>query len=315
MDPMLRSFIQSVLRCDANESLFFARQLESIKANTYDKKFPKLRAKEFIPVSYDADPGALSITYYQYTEVGLAIIVSNYAHDLPRADAFGKKFNSPVETVGASWGINTQEMRSSDKINARAPQRKANACRRAFETKVDNIAFSGDTATGLTGFSNNANVPVTTLTAGAGGDEEWRLKTPDEIIADVSLLYETTHDATNNVEDPDTLLLPPRAYTHIANNPRSSTSDTTILKWLLDNNPSLKAIAPWWKLKTAGAGGVGRAILYTRDPDSVTLEIPLEFTQHAAQFRNLELVTPTEGRVGGVLFYYPLSARYVDKID
>jgi hypothetical protein len=312
---LVAQIIRQTINCDANESMFFARELEHIKARTFDVKYPRLLSRQVIPVSMEANSGASSITYYQYTDVGIAALISNYADDLPRSDAFGTKFNSPIEGIGGSWGMNIQEMRASDMAQRRVAQRKSNSARRAFETKLDTIAFAGDTNTGLTGFSNNANVPVTTLTAGAGGDEEWYLKTPDEIISDLSLAYAATHDATNDVESPDSLLLPSRAYTHISTNPRSSTSDTTILEFVLSKFPDLKFVAPWWKLGTAGAGGVGRGILYTRNPEAVSLEIPQDFEQLPVQPRNLELLTPTHGRIGGVLFHYPLSARYIDKID
>lgn len=316
MEPHeVAQFIRQAINCDATESLFFARELEKIKAKTYDKKYPRLLSRQVLPLSFEAGPGALSITYYQYTDVGIAVIVSNYGDDLPRSDAFGKKFSSPVESVGGSWGMNIQEMRSSDKAQKRIAQRKSNSARRSWETTVDDIGFSGDSVTGLGGFANNANVPITTLTNGAGGDEEWRLKTPDEIIDDLSAAYQATHLATNDVESPDTLLLPSRAYTHISTKPRSSTSDTTILQFILKQFPDLKSVAPWWKLNTAGAGGVGRGILYTRDPDSLTFEIPQDYEQLPVQARNLELLTPTHGRCGGVIITYPLSLRYIDKID
>ena len=52
---------------DANESIFFARQLEHIMAETYDVDFEANRVREFVPVSHRAGPGAQSITWYAYT--------------------------------------------------------------------------------------------------------------------------------------------------------------------------------------------------------------------------------------------------------
>jgi hypothetical protein len=307
--------INNAFNLDANESLFFARELERIKAKSYDILFPELLTKQFVPVDSSAGPGAESITYYQFTKVGIAVIISNYADDLPRSDAFGKKFTIPVEGIGGSWGISLQEIRASNMVPGRnVLQRKGNSARQAFETKVDNVGFSGDTVTGLTGFANNPNVPVTTLTNGAGGFPEWNTKTPAEILADMTAIYAATAVATKDVEKPESLLLPSEAYSHISTTPRSTTSDTTILQFFLKNYPLLKFVAPWWKLNDAGAGGVGRAILYTRNPDKVTFDIPQPYEQLPAQHRNLEMVTPTHGRVAGVTFYYPLSARYIDKI-
>lgn len=307
--------IHSRFNLDANESLFFARELEKIKAKSYDILFPELLSTRFIPVDTSAGPGAESITYYQFTRVGIAVIISNYADDLPRSDAFGNKFTIPIEGIGGSWGISLQEIRASNMVPGRnVLQRKGNSARQAFETKVDNVAFSGDASTGITGFANNTNVPITTLTNGAGGDEEWALKTPAEILADLSTIFAVIATATKDVEKPGDLLLPTEAYSHISTTPRSTVSDTTILEFILRNYPLLKSVSSWWKLDDAGASSVGRGILYTKNPDKVTLEIPQPYEQLPAQHKNLEMITPTHGRIGGVVFYYPLSARYIDKI-
>ena len=45
--------IQASQHFDANESMFFARELEQVKAKTYDKKFAELTATRVIPVSSD----------------------------------------------------------------------------------------------------------------------------------------------------------------------------------------------------------------------------------------------------------------------
>jgi hypothetical protein len=38
-------------RLDAAESAFFERELDHIKAQTYDIKYPMLKARQFVPVS------------------------------------------------------------------------------------------------------------------------------------------------------------------------------------------------------------------------------------------------------------------------
>jgi len=304
------------LNLDSAESAFFARELEYIKSKTYDLIYPAFAIRDHVPVSHEAGTGALSITYYQYTRSGLVKLISNYADDLPRSDVYGQKFTSPVESIAGSYGYNIQEIRSSAMSkHARLPQRKANATRENFEERVDYIGCFGDAQTGLGGFLNNANVPITTLTNGAGGDEEWRLKTPDEIISDLSGAQGATRLATKGREIMDTLLVPDRTYTHLASTPRSSTSDTTIIKYLLNAIPNLKSVVGWWRLATAGASSVGRGVYYSKNPDKVTLEIPQEFEQLRVQEKNLEFVVPVHGRIGGTIFYYPLSARYIDKID
>ena len=53
--------IQSTGRLDANEGVFFARQLEFIKSQSYDVKRAKLSAMEVFPVSTATPEGANAV--------------------------------------------------------------------------------------------------------------------------------------------------------------------------------------------------------------------------------------------------------------
>ena len=99
------------INIDAQESVFFDRELEYIKSQSYDVKFPQLKAKTLIPVSTEAGPGASTITYRAYEGYGVAKIIASYADDLPRADVGGKEFTSNVRSLGDSYGYNVQEIR------------------------------------------------------------------------------------------------------------------------------------------------------------------------------------------------------------
>ena len=71
-------------------SVFFARELDHIKAQSYDVEYPEFTALSLFPISNEADPGAETITYYTYDKSGLAKVIDNYSTDLPRADVNGK---------------------------------------------------------------------------------------------------------------------------------------------------------------------------------------------------------------------------------
>ena len=44
-------------------SVFFARELDHVKAQSYDVEYPELTALHLFPQSSEADPGAETITY------------------------------------------------------------------------------------------------------------------------------------------------------------------------------------------------------------------------------------------------------------
>ena len=75
----------------------------------------------------------------------------------------------------------------------------------------------------------------------------------------------------------------------------------------LKNNQYIKKIEQAVEMKGAGDGGADVALIYRKDVDAVSLEIPMPFTQYAPQASNLEFVVPCESRTAGVIVYYPLS--------
>src|ERR1019366_388558 len=94
---------QTFVKLDSDESIFFARELESVKSKTYDILFPEYKELSLIPMGTEVDPGAETIKYEQFEDVGIAQILASYADDVPRADVKGKEFRSPVKPLASSY--------------------------------------------------------------------------------------------------------------------------------------------------------------------------------------------------------------------
>ena len=308
---------------DAQESAFFARELEFVKSRSYDVLYPEYTAKSLFPVSAEAGSGAEQITYEQYDRVGLMKVIASYADDLPRSDVKGEEFTTPVRSIGGSYGYNVQEIRASQMAGKGLSQRKADATRQAYEQEVNDIAWFARPASkkyaGLTGFLYNSNTTKSSPTTGnwiAGS------ATADQIIQDVSEAITLVRTNTKGVERPDTVRFPIAEYGHIATTPRSSTSDTTILEFLRKVHPGVdfgqEGLVELSGVSPAPSGGSPATqsvmIVYKRDPMKLTLEIPQPYEQFPAQERNLEYVIPAHGRIGGVIIYYPLSVNIVEGI-
>ena len=299
------------VKLDAAETIFFENELESVKAKTYDKKYPELKMRKLIPVSFDVDPGADTITYFQYDAVGMAKIVESYAKDFPRVNVRKKKFTSPIESLGDSYGYSIQDIRKARMSGQPLEQREANAAKKGIMQKEDSIAAFGDAKTGLQGLFNHPNVTEVTLDY---GDWDNVARTPDEILADLNNLVNTPEDVTNGVEKPDTLILPVLKLVKLNTTPRSATSDTTIMEFFKKANPHITNVESYHKLKGAGAGSTDRMFTYKRDPDYVTLEIPQDFEQFPPQEDGMEFTVYCHERCGGVILYYPLACAFADGI-
>jgi hypothetical protein len=301
-----------LLHTDANEGIFFAQELESVKARTYDVNYPELTATMVMPVDSSAGSGAETIAYYQYDATGQAKIISNYSTDLPRVDLKGKKFTADVKSIGASYGYSVQDIRAARMAGKPLEQRKANAVRRANDQEVNRIAYFGDEEHGMVGLLNHPNIPSYTL-PDDGVDEDdnpstkFIHKTPDQVLRDLNGMGAKMLELTQNVETPDTLLIGHTTHADLTSRARSANSDTTILQFFLNNNPYVKNVQVVPELVGAGTDGDDICMMYRKSPDKLTLEIPQPFEQFPVQVKGLEYEVPCHSRCGGVIVYYPLS--------
>jgi hypothetical protein len=315
---------QRFVNLDANESIFFARELEYVKGQTYDIQYPELKMTRLIPVSGEAGPAAETITFESYGMTGVAKVISNYATDLPRVDVYGTEDTVKVKSIGDAYGYNLQEIRASAKTGKNLPTRKAAAARKAIDKKVDDIALLSRATDGvnggLTGLLYNANVTKVTVTTGVGG-YTWALKTAAEILHDLNEVVQDMIDLTGGVEVPDTILLPPVQWGLISTTNMGTGTDTTIKEYFLKNRPEIKNIEWLAGLhnvnpvpSTGVASNVDVMVAYRRDPSKLTLEIPQPFEQLDPQLQGMEYVVPCHARVAGVITYYPLSITVVEGI-
>ncbi len=303
---------------DADQLVFFKRQLEHIKSKAYDVKYPTLMATSVFPVSTEAGPGAESITYEQFDSVGVMKFISDYADDLPRSDVKGKQFSILIQSLGGSYGWSIQEVRSAQMANRPLTAMRSTAARRSNDQMVNKIAWFADGGAswaGLTGILYHPNVTKAAATKGS-----WKAASPDDMIVDVNDAIASVPALTNNVEVVDTVLLPPAKYALLATTPRSTTSDTTCLEFLKRVNPGvvfgsigeLKNVNP--NPRTNAAANTQVMLCYRRSPDHLQLEIPVIYEQFAAQERNLSYIVPVHSRIAGFNIYYPLSVLVVDGI-
>jgi hypothetical protein len=181
------------MRLDANESVFFKRELEYVKSRTYDARYKQLKGLALIPISTEANAGATEITFRRYKGVGFAKIISDYAKDFPRVDVYGEEETCKVKGIGASYGYSIKEIRSSQMTRKRLDQRRAETARRAIDEKTNTIALLGDSAHNLQGFINYPGITEYTVPADGGASSNakpWSGKTPEKLCGTLPALFQ-----------------------------------------------------------------------------------------------------------------------------
>lgn len=300
-------------------SVFFARELDFVKAQSYDVEYPELTALNLFPISNEADPGAETITYYTYDKTGVAKVIDNYSTDLPRADVNGKPNLAQIKSIGDSYGYSAQEMRASRLAGKSLDARKGESARYQIDALTNKIAWAGDEESGLMGvLSDGQSIPLYTIGEGAESNKtSWLEKTADEILADVNGMAKQVARVTKNVERPDTLCVPADVFMDISTRRIPDTS-TTVLAFIKEHAPYIKKVVSTAELDADSVGtnpyakstgdGKGVAFLFKNDPRKLSLENPMPFYQYPLQVHNLETTIPCEARTAGVIVYYPLSA-------
>ena len=293
--------------------VFLARELETILARTFEVEYADIKYSSLIPISTEVGTGSDSFTYRVFDKQGSMKIIGDKSQDLPRADVLRKEVTHPVRSLGASFAYAIQETRAASMVpGMNLEQRRANAVRRAYEEKVQEIAFFGDSASGMKGFFNNDQVDKTVPNKWFDG----ATTTTDEMLELLNEAPTRLVQNSNMKEMPNTLLVPYDVYRIISTTPRSTTSDTTVMEFFLRTNPMITAIEPVNELEAAKSGGAlskDRVIAYDRNPDKLQLHIPqtLEFLPPLREA--LEFSVAAHARIGGLALYYPKSALVLEK--
>lgn len=296
-------------RADANETMFFTRQLEHVQVEVVEDEFPELKAKQLIPLRGGVNPGAQSFTWRQWSRVGLAKMIANYATDLPDMKMYGTEATTSIRTIGDKYSYSTQDIRSAMMGNVPLDSMYARYAREAYERKVDSVLALGDSTRNVPGFLKNSAVPL--VTSGITGN--WDGSTPAQILADLYAFAFSVWNASKQIHSPATLLLGGKEYQIIASTPFSSQVPDTILEVFMRSSTMIREVIPWLACEGAAANGTdNRAVAYTRDPRYLGYIEPLPFQSLPPQAHGLEFEVPCEGRVGGTVIYRPLSMAYCD---
>jgi hypothetical protein len=305
---------KAMLHNDANLVGFFEQQLEYVLAATYDVQYPQLKGTIVIPVDTSVPSGAETIAFTTYDSVGMAKIISDYSQKLPRVGILGQKTSRPIRSIGASFGYSIQEIRAAQLAGSNLTNREAIAVRMANDQAVNRIAWAGDTECGLYGFLNHPNVPTSSVpNDGTGSSTKFVDKTPEQILRDMNAAVTDVIKTTKGVHTPNTLLLPLDQYTYVSHTIFNPTNDKSILESFQGKNPGVTV--DWVnELDGAGTAGVDVMIAYERNITNLALHIPQPFETFPAQAKGLEFEVAAHSRIGGVIFYYPLSANIKEGI-
>lgn len=300
-------------RDDANESLFFARDLEFQEARVYEKKYPALKFRTLFPVNNEGGAGSLFITYKMLDKTGIAQIISDYAQDLPRVNLSAVEVTKQVFSVANSATYSQREVDAARQSGTNLDSALLSTMREAYERKLDQLASSGDTRSGLEGFNTNPNIPIVAPTTSAGaGDDTWPNKTADEIIADFSLAYNTVLTNSANSHTPNAAFLSPERLA-LLGQVRIPSTGTPLSEYLPKAFAGVQ-LFDWNRMSTASLAGAQRMALGVRDSEVLEFREPMPFKIYPLERSGLKYTYIGEGRTAGMVVRFPLAWVFMDGI-
>lgn len=326
---------QGVFATD-DEGIFFQRQLEYIQAQSYDVLYPELMGRQILPLNTEGGEGINHITYRSYDKRGETAIIAGKATDLPRGDISGEEYSIDVKTLGNAFGYSRQELAASKVTGMPLEARKAEATRRSYEEKVNQLIFFGNAENKLNGiYGGPAGAPWSTVTstvlAGstASGVTAWygatADKTPDEIIADLTMACSQMYMQTKKLFRPDVILLSVQAKQYLMNTPRTKTSDVSIMNWFLANNMFIKSADQFKDINelegiypatanTSAFDATGQSFdgftVMSSGTDNARIREPFPYMHLPVQYKGLEFEINCYGRFAGVEMIRPAAFQH-----
>ena len=301
---------------DSTSLAFLNSKLTHIESKVFEVKYTSINYPNVVPISSEANEGATSVTYRTMDGRTVAKFIGSNAIDVPTSDIGMTETIVPVKLAAVGYQYSNEEIRQAILLNQPLSQLKANLARRGYEELVQRVCMEGDTTQGLPGFINNSNVTAANV-VDPGSGTEWVNKTPAQILFDINDAFNDIRVDSLQNEEGNTLCLPTSQFGYIAGTPRSSTSDLTILAWIVNNSPYLNSkedIISLNELAGAGAASTDRMVAYRKDREKLVLHIPMPLKFTEPQRAGLGWIVPGECKLSGVELYFPGSARYSDGI-
>lgn len=296
---------------DAAETMIFARQLETVKARVYEKKFPPLKARGFVPESNEGGATSETLVYRLWEGFVVAKVAGNYATDIPMVSASGKEFVVRYFSVKDGYYYSIEDMRKAAAAGVELTTKYAELARRGIELARDGITAFGAPDIGTYGLANHPNGTLKTLPNG-----DWANASGLEILEDLNYLVTEMLVNTLEIFEPNQILLSTRLYrivtTKLVSADAANASNISVLTLFQQQNPGI-AVDSWTKLAGSSPDTLhDRVICYVKSPEVLEFETGVEFEVLPVEYSKGVYTHVCQARFAGVQVHYPLGISYSD---
>lgn len=288
---------------DADGSIFFDRELETIMAQSFDVLNSPLSSRRLIQAKQTADPADLFLTYNVFENTGIAKIMANNATDYPVVNVTGRQVTHKIVILGDMLRYSIFDIEASRKANKSLDSTLITNARMEHERAMNKLVFDGAAEYGITGWLDNPDIPIQASLSAT----PWSAATGDQMLNDLNEPIRAIRTSTNGVHEPNTIVLPIEQY-GLAQTTRLMDQVTTVLEQFLNTNPGVRVT---YAHELAGRfGGNDGMVIYNDDQNMIWEEVPLGFRLEPAQMIGMHINVYAHSRHGGVIIPYPKSQAF-----
>lgn len=307
--------VQKNLTLDADQSIYFARELELIDRTMYQAKYPDLEAEGLLPRRKPVPLGPDTYTWRMFDGNGEAVPSSGSETQVPMVDVNGDEQSEKLQGWALGYGWSLDELDKARFTGMPLDTMRAERVRRGLAEKLNMMALTGYSKKGIKGLFNLASTLTYTVPAtGSGSTTNFENKTAEQILIDlfgmVDAIPNNTIDIEGGMNKPMSLLLP-KSKTRVISTKRLVNLSETAMEHFKKQRPNITIVGANY-LDTAGAGSGTRAVVY--DPQMVEWITCLPFQQLPVEQEGMRFNIACRARGGGVFTQYPKSVLYADGI-
>lgn len=304
LSPHSLGSFTSQLNLDAGETPNFKREFEYVFTEVYKRKYATGKALQLFPVASGVPAMAKNYVFKTGDRVGRAKFVAEGSLDIPTSQLTGDEVTQNIKPIKTSFQYTVEDLARVGYGKFNIPSELAEGAVQDIFNLHNTAFWLGDTANGITGILNNSNIDGAAVSAGVGG-VTWALKTPDEVLKDLSDAVNTMRNNTLMIEQPTLLVMSSTAYTRLSTTKFNNETLMTILQVF---NMYFPEITVDWDVSLNGAfSGATDGFLLCNNRDGRIIELiaPIPYQLGQPVFDGVGFTTIATGRNGGAKITTP----------
>lgn len=294
--------------------MWLAREITQLDPTKYWVEYPAKKAREVFPVDTSVGKGFKKYTYKQYNKTGQAKIMNSKATDIPKLNVFADEFTANVFDMAIGQDFSQQDLDVAARTGDNLDGDFIMVAREAHIYKENDVAFYGDSASGLDGLTVNANIGNTVAINGALGSPLWTgasAKTAAEVYFDVADMIDSVNVETKGTHIANAVMFPLSARPQL-NAVYNTLNGDSVLTVLKKNFPEVSQWEFVNELETAGTGSTRVMYAYDKNPLVLRMIVPFETEVLAPVAKeSMGYVVNSRMGIGGLNIRKPLAIQGV----